>query len=147
MDTGTQLIAQIPTPIYKPAKLAIASEVATMDYCRTILHLPVPRVITYSSDASTSPIGAEFILREHAPGVTLDERFHEDTQGEKELDWPTEQMMGLCDDVLRCETKFLKARFACYGSLFYKEDVSPELRDKPLYHVSVGRVSSRRICY
>lgn len=70
------------------------------------------------------------------PGVTLEERMREDTQGGKELDWPTEQMMGLCDDVVRCEEQFLKARFASYGSLFYKEDVSPELRDKPLYHVS-----------
>lgn len=135
MDNGTQLVAQIPTPLYKPAELAIASEVATMDYCRTVLHLPVPRVLTYSSNASTSPIGAEFILREHTPGVTLEERMREDTKGDKELTWPTEQMMTLCDDVVKCEESFLKARFARYGSLFYKKDVSPELREKPLYHV------------
>ncbi|KAG6375038.1 kinase-like domain-containing protein [Boletus reticuloceps] len=86
-NNDTTLIAKIPCPLVAPRRLCTASEVATMDYARTILGLPVPRVLSWSADADASGVGTEYILMEHMPD----------------------------------------------RELFYKEDVSTELQQRPLY--------------
>ncbi|KAJ6495797.1 hypothetical protein C8R47DRAFT_372971 [Mycena vitilis] len=68
---GSELIAKIPTPLAGHPHLSTASEVAIMDYARTILKLPVPRVISWCSRADKTDVGAEYILMERAPGREL----------------------------------------------------------------------------
>ncbi|GLA35090.1 phosphotransferase enzyme [Aspergillus niger] len=72
MDTGKTVIARIPNPNAGPTILTTASEVATMDLLRTILHIPVPEVLAWNSAVnSTNRVGAEYIVMEHATGGNL----------------------------------------------------------------------------
>src|SRR3954447_7668020 len=65
MDDGYEVIARIPTPIAGPPHYMTASEVATMDFLRTRLDIPAPKVFAWSSRAnSDNPVGAEYIIME-----------------------------------------------------------------------------------
>ncbi|CZT06814.1 related to FMP29 Found in Mitochondrial Proteome [Rhynchosporium graminicola] len=70
MDNGSVAIARIPCPNAGPAFKTTASEVATMDFARTILKIPVPKVHAWSA-ISDNPVEAEYILMEEACGTTL----------------------------------------------------------------------------
>jgi len=70
-DNGTEVIARIPHPIAGPSRNVIASEVATMDFLRTVLGLPVLRVLAWS--ASDSRFGSAYIIMEKAEGMTLED--------------------------------------------------------------------------
>ena len=60
----SELIAKIPYPLLIPRHLCTASEVATIDYERTLLGLPVPKVFGWSASAERTDVGAEYILME-----------------------------------------------------------------------------------
>lgn len=64
---GREVIARIPTSIAGPPHYTTASEVATMNFLRTVLRLPVPEVLTYSTSPD-NPVGAEYILMERVEG-------------------------------------------------------------------------------
>ncbi|KAF5319561.1 hypothetical protein D9619_008841 [Psilocybe cf. subviscida] len=71
-DGHRAVIARIPMPFAGPPYLATASEVATTTFLRNRLGLTqVPRVITWSSRASSTPVGAEFIVMDVADGIEL----------------------------------------------------------------------------
>ena len=70
MQDGQRVIAKIPHPNAGPPRFTTASEVATMDFCRTVLDMPVPRVLGWSS-TSQNPVEAEYILMEEAHGTPL----------------------------------------------------------------------------
>lgn len=70
MDDGRTLIAKLPHPNAGPAKLTTSSEVATMDYARSVLNLPVPKVFSWSS-TKDNPVGSEYVLMEEAKGSQL----------------------------------------------------------------------------
>ncbi|KAF8450959.1 hypothetical protein L210DRAFT_2422662 [Boletus edulis BED1] len=122
-DNDTTLIAKIPCPLVAPRHLCTASEVATMDYARTILGLPVPRVLSWSADADASEVGTDYIVMEHMPGVQLHKR----------LNKPGFENADFVDQLVSLELQFTRYRFSQIGSLFYKEDVSSELQQRPLY--------------
>lgn len=124
-DDGSELVAKIPFPFVSPRRLCTASEVATMDYARTILGLPVPRVKIWSSDAEANEVGVEYILMEKCEGDVLGSRY--DALRKNGVDF----LRNLTD----VERKFASRKFAYIGSLYYKEDVAPSLRDLPLYAV------------
>ncbi|KAJ5390780.1 uncharacterized protein N7496_001848 [Penicillium cataractarum] len=67
---GREVVARIPTPIAGPAHYTTASEVATMDFLRTVLKLPVPEVFAYST-TSDNPVGSEYILMERVEGAVF----------------------------------------------------------------------------
>ncbi|KKK20511.1 phosphotransferase family protein, partial [Aspergillus rambellii] len=50
MDNGMTVIARIPHPIAGPQHYTTASEVATMEFARSILEIPVPRIYAWSAD-------------------------------------------------------------------------------------------------
>ena len=64
------MIVQIPTPITRPPYYITASKVATMNFLRSILKLPVPEVLAYLV-SSDNPIGTEYILIERVKGESL----------------------------------------------------------------------------
>jgi hypothetical protein len=58
-DNGSELIAKFPTRFARHPHLSTASEVATMDYARTILNLSVPKVLLWCSRAEKTEVRAE----------------------------------------------------------------------------------------
>ena len=124
-DNGSELIAKIPYPLLTPRHLCTASEVATMDYARTVLKLPVPKVLGWSSTSTDSDddVGAEYILMEKIEGVQVHQRYkHLRSEG-----------FELITQVTAMERAFVSRRFSQIGSLYYKEDVEPALQARPLY--------------
>ncbi|GFN20339.1 phosphotransferase family protein [Aspergillus tubingensis] len=117
MDNGKTVIARIPNPNAGPAYLTTASEVATMDFLRTILHIPVPKVLAWSSAVgSTNSVGAEYIIMEHAPGSNLADAW---------TDMDLEHKVQTMEDIVSIQQKLLSLRFSVYGCLFYKTDAPP----------------------
>ncbi|KAG9038901.1 hypothetical protein FRB95_013579 [Tulasnella sp. JGI-2019a] len=77
-DSGpTDLVAKIPYPRAGPAQILTASEVSTLEFCRDVLQLPVPKVLGWSSEAESTAVGAECMLMERAEGVPIADRWEE----------------------------------------------------------------------
>ncbi|KAF2756096.1 hypothetical protein EJ05DRAFT_502559 [Pseudovirgaria hyperparasitica] len=115
MDDGTVVIARIPNPNAGPLFKTTASEVATMDFARTVLEIPVPKVLSWSGDAE-NPVESEYILMEEATGRQLGEVWDE-----MELD----DKLKIVDDIIAIEKKFLSLSFTRYGSLYFANDAFP----------------------
>ncbi|KMU87576.1 hypothetical protein CIHG_05969 [Coccidioides immitis H538.4] len=71
MHDGREVIAKLPNPNAGRLHFTTASEVATMDFLRNTLHLPVPKVHAWSSRASDNAVGAEYIIMEKQAGTML----------------------------------------------------------------------------
>ncbi|KKK14208.1 phosphotransferase enzyme family protein [Aspergillus ochraceoroseus] len=111
MDNELQVIAKIPNP-YIPQKFITASEVATLDFLRNELGVPVPRVFAWSSKKD-QPVGVEYIIMEKAPGNELSKS------------WPTMEVSDKVDIVSQLaniQAKIAAVHFGYHGSLFYSED-------------------------
>ncbi|KAM0316936.1 hypothetical protein ACHAO8_002739 [Botrytis cinerea] len=76
MDNGAVAIARIPLRNLCPDSKATASEVATMDFARTILDIPVSKVYAWSAD-SNNPVKTDYIIMEKAPGISRANRNYE----------------------------------------------------------------------
>ncbi|KAK2810193.1 hypothetical protein FQN50_003163 [Emmonsiellopsis sp. PD_5] len=114
MDDGHEVIARIPPPIAGPSYYSTASEVATMDFLRNVLEIPVPRVLTYSATAD-NPVEAEYIIMERLYGDSLSQR------------WPglsTAEMKDVLKQIIHIETKMFSYKFPAYGSLYRTRDVA-----------------------
>lgn len=73
MCDGLQLVARIPYPVTEPKYLAVASELATMEFLRA--HgIPVPRVYSYSATTENNA-GTEYIVMERVRGTNLGDRY------------------------------------------------------------------------
>ncbi|KAH7334286.1 hypothetical protein B0J17DRAFT_102003 [Rhizoctonia solani] len=117
-DNKQELIAKIPTKLIPPF-YTTASEVATMDYARNVLKIPVPEVLAYSSHAHSTPVSTEFILMRPSPGTELRKRWDLMKEADAER---------VIDQVLHAESQFAKHHFSQIGSIYYLEDVEPALR-------------------
>ncbi|KAL4778411.1 kinase-like domain-containing protein [Aspergillus varians] len=111
MRDGKQLIVKIPNTNAGPVHYTTASEVATMQIVREHLDIPVPKVLGYCSMASKTPLGAEYIVMEKAPGVEL-ARVWESLKGRQKLSI-VNQIAGI-----GC------ALAQCHGALYRRQDVS-----------------------
>ncbi|KAJ1301703.1 hypothetical protein OPQ81_008938 [Rhizoctonia solani] len=127
-DNNQEIIAKIPTKLIPPF-YTTASEVATMDYVRTILKIPVPEVLAYSTRAHSTPVGTEFILMRPSFGTELRKRW--DTMSEVDA-------KSVIDRVLHAESQFTRRHFSQIGSIYYIEDVELALRKFPLYRDGSG---------
>jgi hypothetical protein len=101
-----------------------ASEVATMDYVRNYLNLPVPKVLAWSSKAATNGIGAEYIIMETAQGIQVSNVW-------AGLD--ARKKKNIVNSIVSAEQKLLEAKFSQYGSLYYRDDISEVDRAPRLY--------------
>ena len=113
-DNGSELIAKIPYPLDS----STASEVASMDYARTVLGLPVPNVFGCSASTDRIDVGAEYILMEKIEGVQIHQRYN---------DFRSEGF-ELINQVNAMERAFVSRLFSQIGSIYYKEDVKPALQ-------------------
>ncbi|KAL6706710.1 Phosphotransferase enzyme [Coniothyrium glycines] len=118
MDDGTVVIARIPNPNAGPPFKTTASEVATMDFARTVLEIPVPKVLSWSGEAENA-VESEYILMEEARGNQLGEVWDEMELHDK---------LKIVDDIVAIERKFLSLSFTRYGNLYFANDAFPGLR-------------------
>ncbi|KAL4894696.1 hypothetical protein BDV59DRAFT_212029 [Aspergillus ambiguus] len=70
MDDRKIILARIPNLNAGPAFYATASKVATKEFVRDVLQIPVPRILGWSSNPY-NPAGPEYILMEEATGTQL----------------------------------------------------------------------------
>jgi hypothetical protein len=68
MKDGTSVLARLPYPSTLPRRLAVASEVATMDFVRTYCIL-TPHVFGYA--VNENPVGSEYILMKKLSGQPI----------------------------------------------------------------------------
>lgn len=115
-DDGREVIARIPTPIAGPPHYTTASEVATIDFLRNVLEIPVPRILSYSV-SSENPVGAEYIIMERVQGESLASRW---------LSLSTEEVKHIMTQIAEIEQKIFSFEFPGYGSLYYNHDIKDE---------------------
>ncbi|KAB8266313.1 hypothetical protein BDV32DRAFT_134276 [Aspergillus pseudonomiae] len=63
------VVGKVPNPNAGRVYYTTASEVATMDFVRNTLGIPVPKVLAWSSKAKKNLVGAEYIIMEKVLGV------------------------------------------------------------------------------
>ncbi|KAL3443391.1 phosphotransferase enzyme family protein [Aspergillus insuetus] len=114
MDNGMEVIAKLPNPGAGAPKYATASEVATHDLLRDVLKLPVPRILAWSYDASSNPVGAEYIISEKAPGVRLSTVWKQ---------WPRKSKVKMVEQITDMENTLKSVSFASHGALYLKDDL------------------------
>ncbi|KAE8146871.1 phosphotransferase enzyme family protein [Aspergillus avenaceus] len=112
MDNGREVLARIPNPNAGHPRYVVASEVATLDFLRNVLDIPVPKVLSWSSPSRHNPVGVEYILMERVNGRQLSEVW--DTMSEAER-------FGLVKSLVEIEKKLVSSSFAFHGSLYYKD--------------------------
>ncbi|KAJ9261706.1 hypothetical protein DTO195F2_3964 [Paecilomyces variotii] len=113
-ENGKEIIAKIPTRIAGPTCLTTASEVGVLEYVRRNRSIPVPRVLSWSSDC-TNPVGAEYIIMEKAAGVPLFQRWANMKEIEK---------LELIKNLTKFEAQLSAIRFPAYGGLYLRADAS-----------------------
>lgn len=111
---GHNVLVKIPYRITVPEKLAVASEVATLDLLRRT-GVPVPKVLAYCAD-HTNSVGAEYILFEKLEGRPLSETWLSMTNGTR---------AEVMKQIVAEESKFLSIPFPSSGSgsLYYRRDL------------------------
>jgi hypothetical protein len=117
----------LPCPLAGPSYLVTASEVATLQFTREVLDIPVPRVLTWSGAErnSVNRVGTDYIIMEEVPGVCLGLRWTNFLH--------SDEVKPILSSLLDVEAKFQRIRFSHIGSLYFKEDVSEELQSFPLF--------------
>jgi hypothetical protein len=118
LDNHKEIIARLPTSHAGPAHYVTASEVATMEFARRYLGLPVPRVLSWCSKRDSTAVGAEFIIMEKASGIEVSKL------------WPQlseEHRLLLIDEIVKIERAALEHPLPSYGSIFFRRDLRPEM--------------------
>ncbi|RAK96935.1 phosphotransferase enzyme family protein [Aspergillus ibericus CBS 121593] len=127
MDNGVEIITKIPNP-YLPQKFATASEVATLDFLRNELDIPVPRVFAWSSRKDQS-VGVEYIIMERAPGHELNKLWSAMNVSDR---------VDIVSQLVGIQKKIAAVNFHSYGSLFYKDDIENGLHVPGLDRFCIG---------
>ncbi|CAG8844673.1 8315_t:CDS:2, partial [Gigaspora margarita] len=68
MENGKEYIRRVAFPVYPQWKTK--SEIAVIEYIHLYTNIPVPKVYYWNSSVN-NPVGAEYILMEHLPGIRL----------------------------------------------------------------------------
>ena len=138
MDDGYQVIARIPTPIAGPPHYMTASEVATMDFLRTQLDIPVPKVFAWASRVDgDNTVGAEYIITEKVQGESLS------------LLWvslSTEELVKVIRQIIDIDNRLFSVGFSKHGSLYYKEDLEEKFREDKSSEANDENLLPTRFC-
>ena len=123
MNDGYEVIARLPTPIAGPAHYTTASEVATMDFLRTRLDIPVPKIFASASRAGDgNSVGAEYIIMEKMQGESLASRWSS---------LSTKELAEVMQNIVDIEHRLFTACYSEYGSVYYKEDLGEVCNNIP----------------
>ncbi|KAL1981049.1 hypothetical protein VTN96DRAFT_3114 [Rasamsonia emersonii] len=144
MDNGATVIAKISRPFEAPEYYTTASEVATMDFVRSVLNIPTPHVYAWSADSANS-VGVEYILMAELEGSPLEEIWDQ---------LPLEERIPILDDLVAVEKKLSSVFFNRYGSIYFASDNVPgavpaeitgdvpaEAKDQFMQRYSIGPVT------
>ncbi|KAK0229857.1 hypothetical protein EDD85DRAFT_775908 [Armillaria nabsnona] len=124
-NNGTEAIARISSPLVGNMHMSTVSEVTTMEYVREVFGEPTPRVLAWRRTPKLrAAVGSDFILMERVNGVSLEDRW---------LSTFDADMGTALKDLISFDVHLHGRSFSQVGSLFFKEDVSPERQDRPLY--------------
>jgi aminoglycoside phosphotransferase (APT) family kinase protein len=94
-----------------PRRLAVASEVATIDFIRA--HgVPTPRVFGYAVNGN--PVGSEYILMKKLTRQPL---------GDAWFDLSEQQRLQVLHDLVKLEAKLSGIRLPASGSIYYTRDL------------------------
>ena len=127
MEDGFEAIAKLPTAAAGPRYYLTSSEVATMDFLRSELSIPVPRVYVWNPFTSVdrNPVGAEYIIMEKVEGVQLADCWGDLTGNET---------LKIMKQLASIEAQFFERPLSQYGSIYYKTSLNaPEHRSDKLY--------------
>ncbi|KAM5471153.1 hypothetical protein MauCBS54593_003492 [Microsporum audouinii] len=115
-EDGRQAVGKVPNPVGITPHLTTASEVATMEFMRTVLQTPTPRVYAWSSkvDDSRNTVGTEFIIMEKIAGIPLGKVWEHLSGSDK---------MKLLINIFRYQNQWTSVAFSRFGSLYYATDV------------------------
>ncbi|CAI7624832.1 unnamed protein product [Penicillium palitans] len=133
MDNGCEVFAKLPNPNAGPARLTIASEIATRKLLSDVLRIPVPRVLAWSFDSASSPVGAEYIIEEKAPGVRLGSVWNQ---------WPRKSKLQLIAQVIDIQNTLTGVTFDMHGCIYFKDDLRAVARSPKKPAFSLLRPSS-----
>ncbi|KAJ5211222.1 Aminoglycoside phosphotransferase [Penicillium cf. griseofulvum] len=117
-DNGTEVIAKIPCRIAGPPSLTTSGEVGVLEYVRRHTSIPVPRVLSWSSDCSNT-VGAEYIIMEKAAGVPLFEQWGNMTEFGK---------LQLIKNLTKLEAQLSSIQYPAYGGLYLRTDIRGSTR-------------------
>ncbi|RAK89144.1 phosphotransferase enzyme family protein [Aspergillus costaricaensis CBS 115574] len=112
MADGKEVLARIPNPNAGHPHYIVASEVATLEFLRANLKIPVPQVLSWSSSSQTNPVAAEYIIMEKAQGQQLSEVWYNMSEA---------QRFRLVRNLVHIERGLMEAKFTLHGSLYYRD--------------------------
>ncbi|KAJ0424437.1 kinase-like domain-containing protein [Aspergillus carlsbadensis] len=115
MRDRNQVVIKIPNLNAGPAHYTTASEVATMQYVRDRLRIPVPKVLAFCSKASDSDLGAEYIVMQKAPGIEL---------GQKWDGLKAREKLSIVKQVAAITSTLAQSLFPCHGALYKRQDLT-----------------------
>ncbi|KAK2808766.1 hypothetical protein FQN50_004438 [Emmonsiellopsis sp. PD_5] len=116
MDNGMQVVGKVPNPNAGIPHYTTASEVATLEFVRTVLQTPVPRVYAWNSQLNEqNPVGAEYIIMGKIPGIPLSHVWDF-------LDPPDQLKVFL--QVFKMQKRWTGTRFLKFGALYYAESIA-----------------------
>ncbi|KAI1941814.1 Phosphotransferase enzyme [Ophidiomyces ophidiicola] len=110
MDDGRAVMARIPHPNVRPVMYAMASEVAMVDFARSVLGIPVPKVLEWKASLHGNPVEAEYIIMEEAEGTLLSDGWHTMKPAERE---------NIIDGIVEVQQKLVSVAFNLSGSLYF----------------------------
>ncbi|KAF2278274.1 kinase-like protein [Westerdykella ornata] len=116
MKDGSSILARLPYPSTIPRRLAVASEVATLDFVRA-QGVPTPRVLGYSVD--DNPVGSEYILMEKLPGRPIGDAWYELSEKDR---------LKVLFKTVEFEAKLFAANLPASGSIYYARDLPPSIQ-------------------
>lgn len=116
MNDGSSVLARLPFPATLPRRLAVASEVATLDFLRA-KGIPVPRVLDYS--IGENAVGVEYMLMERLPGKPLSGIW---------FSLAEEERCHILHKIVLMETKLFANTLPACGSLYSSRDLPPNSR-------------------
>ena len=115
MSNGAVVIARLRHSNLDAASHSVASELATMDFVSTVLGIPVPKVLAWSSDADNS-VRSEYILMEEAAGTQLS-----DIWDQMEVD----QKAEIADQIVGIEKQLLSVSFNHLRNIYFSDESFP----------------------
>lgn len=129
LSNGKTLALRVPYKLLTEYATSrqIQSEVATMDFARHKLGLRVPKVLSYGMH-SLNPVRNAYTLMEYIPGTLLMRQWNPAVESTDENH--RAELNKVIEPLADFQSKLLEVEFNQFGSLYFHDDVSPQLQLK-----------------
>ncbi|KAK9239012.1 hypothetical protein V1525DRAFT_425012 [Lipomyces kononenkoae] len=135
LDDGSEYVLRIPYPLdlsRDARKARIQSEVATMDFLRKKWGMLIPEVISWCPTAD-NPLEREYIMMEFISPNRQNKNYENLMQSWDPMGATVLQRATVLRVIVSLMEKILATKFSAFGSLYFTEDVSPDLQNKLPY--------------